>query len=138
MKIDSKISASSATPIVCMQQEGSEPVDNVTFAPFILINGACTALILFDFHFKTKSYLFEERKEEGWSGGGRDWNAIAQVIIAEQFPQLADRLVFDSDTSLFSISGTKADLTVLGHALKIAFDDDHILRDILFRAVLEK
>lgn len=122
--------------IVCMQQGESDAVDNITFAPFILIGGECTALVLFDFNFEAKEQIFKERAEEGWTGNGRDWNAVAEVVIAEQFPQLAGELTFDSDAYLFSISGSRTNLAKLGNALKIVFDDEHILRDILFRAKL--
>ncbi|MGB7196422.1 MAG: Imm51 family immunity protein [Collimonas pratensis] len=119
-----------------MQQGKSDTVDNTTFAPFVLIAGNCEALVLFDFNFEKKAHIFRERAEEGWTGNGRDWNAVAQVVIAEQYAQLSDKFTFDSDASLFFISGTKPHLTMLGNALKTVFDDDLILRDILFRAKL--
>ncbi|HWW06380.1 Imm51 family immunity protein [Collimonas sp.] len=137
MKVDLIVTTAQDSPIICMQPEGNESVDSTTFAPFILICGNCTALILFDFYCETKAHIFKERAGEGWTGNGRDWNSVAEVVIAEQLPQLADAFTFDSDASFFAIAGTKTNLTVLGHALKIVFDDDHILRDILFRARLQ-
>lgn len=122
--------------IACMQQEKNEAVDNTTFAPFILIAGNTKTLVLFDSNFEKKAHIFRERAEEGWTGNGRDWNAVAQVVIAEQLTELADKFTFDSDANLFFISGTRPHLAMLGQALKIVFDDDHILRDILLRAKL--
>lgn len=120
-----------------MQQEKkSDAVDNTTFAPFVLIAGNCKTLVLFDLNFEKKAHIFRERAEEGWTGNGRDWNAVAKVVIAEQLGEFSDEFTFDSDASLFVISGTRPHLTKLGNALKIVFDDDHILRDILFRAKL--
>jgi hypothetical protein len=137
MKVDPIITTTQDSPIVGRRQGGAEPIDNTTFAPFILVDGSCTALILFDFYFETKAHIFKERVGEGWTGNGRDWHSIAEVVIAEQLSQLADVFTFDCDANFFAISGTKTNLTVLGHALKIVFDDDHILRDILFRAKLQ-
>lgn len=120
------------------QWSNDSTVDNLKFAPFMLIDGSPTSLVLFDFHFERKAHIFKEHAEPGWSGSGRDWNAVAQVIVAEQLPEAAGKLNFDSDASLFSVSGDKAAVVKLGSALKIAFDDEHVLRDILFRATLIK
>jgi hypothetical protein len=137
MKVDPIANLAQEPARVCIQHKEKESVDITTFWPFVLIEGNCTALVLFDSNFEAKAHIFKERAEEGWTGNGRDWNSVAEVVIVEQFPQLADTFAFDSDASLFAVSGTKANLTVLGHALKIVFDDDHILRDILFRAKLQ-
>ncbi|GAC1319070.1 MAG: hypothetical protein NVS3B11_00550 [Collimonas sp.] len=136
MKIDQMANLAQDSAKVCMQQKEKESVDITTFSPFILIEGNCTALVLFDSSFEAKAHIFKEHAEEGWTGNSRDWSAVAQAVVAEQFPQLADEFTVDSDANLLSIFGTTPNLTVLGHALKIVFDDDHILRDILFRAKL--
>jgi len=137
MKVDPTTSMAPGSPRASMPPGITESVDKTTFSPFILIDGNFKALVLFDSHFADRAYIFKERAEEGWTGNGCDWNAVAEVVIAEQLPQLADEFTFDSDANLLSISGTITNLTVLGHALKIVFDDDHILRDILFRAKLQ-
>lgn len=137
MKVDPTTSMAPDSSRASMPQEKTESVDKATFSPFILIDGNFKALVLFDAHFEDRAHIFKERAEEGWTGNGYDWNAVAQAVIAEQLPQLADEFTFDSDANLLSISGTIMNLTVLGHALKIVFDDDHILRDILFRAKLQ-
>lgn len=136
MKLDTMTRIAEDPAIVGMPQGKSDLVDMTTFAPFFLIDGSCKALVLLDSSFEEKAEIFKERAELGWTGNGLDWNSVAQVIIAEQFPHLTDELTFASDADIFSVSGSKASLTVLGLALKITFDDDHILRDILFRAKL--
>ncbi|SDY44849.1 Immunity protein 51 [Collimonas sp. OK242] len=136
MKVDPTVCMVPGSSRAGMPQGKTESVDDTTFAPFIFIDSNCKELVLFDSNFEEKIHIFKERAEEGWTGNGRDWNSVAQAVIAEQFPQLANEFTFDSDASLLSISGRKTSLTVLGHALKIVFDDDHILRDILFRAKL--
>jgi len=137
MKIDPITNLAQEPARVCLQQKEKESADITTFWPFILIEGNCTALVLFAPDFEAKAPIFKERAKEGWVGNGRDWNSVAQAIVKEQFHQLANEFTFDSDAGHFATYGTKVNLTVLGYALKIAFDDDHILRDILFRAKLQ-
>lgn len=137
MKFDTMTRTDEAPEIVGIQRNGNDLVDMTTFAPFFLIDGNCRALVMLDASFAEKAHIFEERAEEGWSGNGLDWNSVAQVIIAEQLPKLASEFIFNSDVEFFSVSGTMASLTLLGNALKITFDDEHILRDILFRAKLQ-
>ena len=136
MKVDPTTNIAYGSSGASMPRGKTESVDITTFWPFILIDGDFKVLVLFDSHFEDKAHIFKERAEEGWTGNGCDWNAVAQAIIAERFPQLANEVIFESNTNLLLISGTTTSLTVLGHALKIVFDDDHILRDILFRAKL--
>ena len=136
MKLDTMTRTAEEQAIIGMPQGKSDLVDTTTFTPFFLIDGSCTALVLLDSSFEEKAHIFQERAEEGWTGNGLDWDSVAQVIIAEQLPHLAEELTFTSDADIFSVSGTRANLTMLGLALKITFDDDHILRDILFRAKL--
>jgi Immunity protein 51 len=115
---------------------GDSTVDNLKFAPFMLIDGRPASLVLFDFHFELKARVFKAHARQGWSGNGRDWEAVAQVIIAEQLSATTGKFNFDSDATLFSVSGEKADVMKLGSALKTVFDDEYVLRDILFRARL--
>ncbi|HWX02547.1 Imm51 family immunity protein [Collimonas sp.] len=136
MKLDSMTRTAERPAIVGIQRDRSDLVDMTTFAPFFLIDGSCRALVLLDASFQEKAHVFEERGDEGWSGNGLDWNSVAHVIIAEQLPKLANEFTFSSDADFFSVSGTMASLTLLGNALKITFDDEHVLRDILFRAKL--
>ncbi|AMP15741.1 Imm51 family immunity protein [Collimonas pratensis] len=136
MKLDTMTRTVENQAIIGMPQGKNELVDMTTFAPFFLIDGSCQALVLLDSSFEEKAHIFQERAEEGWTGNGLDWKSVAQAIIAEQLPQLTEELAFTSDADIFSVSGSRASLIMLGLALKITFDDDHILRDILFRAKL--
>lgn len=115
---------------------GDSTVDKLTFAPFMLVDSMPASLVLFDFHFDAKAQVFQEQAAQGWRGSGRDWEALARLLIAEQLPEAAGKFSFDSDASLFSVAGEKADVMKLARALKIAFDDEAVLRDMLRRAVL--
>ncbi|PFH10995.1 immunity protein 51 of polymorphic toxin system [Collimonas sp. PA-H2] len=136
MKFDSMTMAAEGPVAADVPQDGNASIDMTTFAPFFLIDGSCKALVLFEVNFREKAYIFKERAEEGWTGNGLDWNSVAQLVIAERLPKLADQFKYDSNVGFFYVSGTIASLTLLGYTLKIAFDDDHVLRDILFRAKL--
>jgi hypothetical protein len=137
MDLDTMTTVFEGPTAVDIQQSENASIDMTTFKPFFLIDGYCKALVMFESNFKGKAYIFKERAEEGWTGNGLDWNSVAQVIIAEQLPKLADKFKFDSNVGLFSASGDIASLTLLGYTLKITFDDEHVLRDILFRTKLQ-
>jgi len=109
-------------------------IDRRQFAPFMLIDGRLASLLLFDSHFEPKAGIF--REQPGWCGNGRDWHAVAQQLIAEQLPESAGKFTFDSDASLFSVAGEKAEVSKLAGTLKMVFDDESLLRDILRRASL--
>ncbi len=82
-----------------------------------------------------KAHNFEETP--GWEGNGYDWNAIAQVVIAEQLPDLKGQLSFDPEAGMFSASGPRPALEQLGTAMRAVFEDDGTLRDLLSRAQLD-
>lgn len=112
--------------------------DDSTYAPFILMDtGVYRSLILSDRHMLTKSYIFDERADEGWCGNGYDWSAIAQVVLAEQLPNLADELTFDPEAGMFSAGGSRSALEQLGHAMHTVFHNDDVIRDLLSRAELD-
>jgi len=112
--------------------------DRITYAPFVLMDvRGHQALLLTDDHMLDKLPVFEERGDEGWCGNGYDWNAIADVIVAERMPELADAFDSDPEAGMLSISGPRPALERLGIAMAQAFRDDDQLRDLLSRAVLD-
>jgi hypothetical protein len=106
--------------------------DKVTYSPFILTE---RSLLLVDQHMESKCHVFQERK--GWIGSGYDWNSIAQVIVSERLPGLANELSFDSEGGMFVAVGPHAALEQLGKAMHLAYHDDNALRDLLSRAELD-
>ena len=137
MDLDTMTTAFEGPTTVGIQQGENASIDMTTFAPFFLIDGRYKALVLFESNFKGRAHIFKERAKEGWTGNGLDWNSVAQAVIAEKLPKFADKFTFDSNVGFFSVSGDLASLTLLGYVLKITFYDEHVLRDILFRAKLQ-
>lgn len=112
--------------------------DKTTYAPFTLHEDEkCRWLNLIDRDMAPKEHLFEERSEEGWTGNGYDWSSIAQVIVAEQMPNIAEELEFDPEGGMFSVTGPRAALERLGKAMAAAYHDDATLRDLLSRAEID-
>ncbi|WKJ89204.1 Imm51 family immunity protein [Methylomonas montana] len=115
-----------------------DKTDKISYAPFILLDsGEYGSLILSDQHMIEKFHVFEERADEGWNGNGYDWNSIAQVIVAEQLPDLQDELDFDPEAGMFSAQGSRSALERFGKAMSSAFHNDEVLRDLLSRAELD-
>lgn len=115
-----------------------ERTDDSTYAPFVLMDtGVYRSLLLSDRHMLIKSHIFDERADEGWCGNGYDWNAIAQVVLAEQLPDLANELSFNPEAGMFSVSGSRSALEKLGVAMHAVFHNDNAIRDLLSRAELD-
>lgn len=107
------------------------------FKPFIFCpssNGIDASLILTDFE---KSYIFEERADEGWEGNGYDWASIIDVLIQERMTEFKDKIKFDPEGSMFSAYGKTLDIKAFGEKLLPLYNDDNILRDALKRAILD-
>ncbi len=111
--------------------------DKSTYAPFIFRSGVHPSLILSDQDMSLRESIFEEKKDEGWSGNGYDWTSIAQVIIDEKLSDLKGRLEFDPEAGMFSAIGPSEALERLGAEMKRVFEDENLLRDILSRAELD-
>jgi len=108
--------------------------DRTTYAPFVLMDeGKYRSLFLSDQFMADKFQIFDERAAAGWTGNGYDWNAIAQVVVAEQLPDLKDQFTYDPEAGMFSASGPRLALERLGTALQAVFQNDATLRELLKR-----
>ena len=87
--------------------------------------------------FREKTHIFAERADEGWEGGGYDWGSIAQVVLDEKVPELAKKINFDPEGSMFCAYGEIDAVQKLGEAMKKVYDNDDVLRDLLSRAELD-
>ena len=45
--------------------------------------------------------LFDTRQADGFDGGGYDWASLAKVFIDETCPELASKIYFDPESSMF-------------------------------------
>lgn len=112
--------------------------DKSTYAPFTLLDtGEHCSLLLSDEHMMAKVHVFEELGDEGWSGNGYDWNSIAQVVVSEELPDLAEQLEFDPEAGMFCALGPRDALEQLGAAMASAYSSEERLRDLLSRAELD-
>jgi len=117
--------------------EANDKTDKITYAPFILMDGKYRSLFLTDMEMEKKVHIFDERSDEGWTGGGYDWNSLAQVIVDEQLSDLKPELSFDPEAGTFSASGPREALERLGKAMCAVFHNDDSIRDLLTRAKLD-
>jgi hypothetical protein len=111
--------------------------DSATFVPFILIDGHCRALVLFDNHMAFKHHIFSERSTEGWTGNGDDWTSLAEVVVAECLCALTEPVTYDSTPDLFSARGCRSALEKLAFQLQAIYRNDDAIRDLMSRIVVE-
>ena len=77
----------------------STPTPNVSpFKIVVLKEGASLILSMGTGY---RDSIFATRAEEGFEGGGYDWQSLAAVFLAEKCPQLLDKIGFDSESSMF-------------------------------------
>jgi len=110
--------------------------DSTTFFPFVLIDGQCRALVMFDDHMAFKCHIFAEQLRDGWTGNGDDWTALAQVIVAKQLSSGAGQVTYDSDALMFSARGSRTTLEKLGCELQAVFRSDDAIRDLMLHVTL--
>jgi Immunity protein 51 len=112
--------------------------DSETFVPFILIDGHCRALVMFDHHMDLKRHIFLERSSEGWTGNGDDWTSLAEIVVAECLCALTEPVTFDSDADLFSARGCRTTLEKLGVELQAIYRNDDAIRDLMSRIIVAR
>lgn len=97
-------------------------------------NGASVCLNVGEY----KNELFESRADEGFEGGGYDWESLARVFIEEIRGDLADYIEFDSEASMFCAYSSNWDaLRMFVLSFKQACEDDDLIKDLFSRAELD-
>src|SRR5215470_9458431 len=99
--------------------------------PFVWIehDSGSTSLCLYDVG-KYKTEIFESRSEEGFEGGGYDWESLALVFLNEKMPELKDAVGFDSEASMFCAYSTdKAALEKFAIGFKDACENNVLIMD---------
>ena len=84
--------------------------------------------------------IFDSRADEGFEGSGYDWQSLAVVFLQEKMPHLADKIHFDSESSMFCVWANHADTDALKDfiiAFKNALDDNTLILDLFSRAELD-
>ena len=82
-----------------------------------------------------KPEIFEPRLEDGFEGGGYDWESLAIVFLKEKCPELKEKIEFDSEASMFCAYSTdKTALEQFALAFKAACEDDVLIQDLFSRA----
>ena len=85
-----------------------------------------------------KNEVFESRADEGFEGGGYDWQSLAQVFINEKMPALVGYVKFDSESSMFCAYSEDADyLKEFALGFKSACEDSDLINDLFSRAELD-
>lgn len=106
--------------------------------PFkIVFHEKSTSLILSDVG-SYKQHIFEERADEGFEGGGYDWQSLAVVFLDEKLPQLKDKIGMDSEGSMFcAYSKDQQVLEEFAIAFHAACENEELIRDLFSRAELD-
>lgn len=82
--------------------------------------------------------VFDSRADEGFEGGGYDWQSLAIVFLDEKMPELEDVVNFDSESSMFcAYSHDEQALKKFILAFKNACDDKALILDLFSRAELD-
>lgn len=85
-----------------------------------------------------KNELFETRQDEGFEGGGYDWESLAKIFLNEKKPELTDIINFDSEASMFCAYSQDLDaLKDFVISFHDACEDDDLIRDLFSRAELD-
>ncbi|MDO4895784.1 MAG: immunity 51 family protein [Moraxella sp.] len=85
-----------------------------------------------------QQFVFDSRADEGFEGSGYDWQSLAVVFLNEKMPHLADKIHFDSESSMFcAYSQNNNALKEFIVAFKNACENDELILDIFSRAILD-
>lgn len=124
-------------PVKTGELEPGLTTDSATFVPFILIDGHCRALVMFDTQMEFRRHIFLERSAEGWTGNGDDWTLLAEVVVGECLCALTEPVAYDSSPDLFSARGCRFALEKLAFQLQAIYRNDDAIRDLMSRIVAE-
>jgi Immunity protein 51 len=133
--VETSLEQNCEMPLKIDELESGLTTDSATFAPFILVDGHCRALIIFDTHMALKRHIFLEQSTEGWTGNGDDWTSVAEVVVAECLCTLTEPVSFDSGPDLFSARGCRSALEKLAFQLQAIYRNDDAIRDLMSRVI---
>lgn len=81
--------------------------------------------------------LFATRSEEGFVGNGYDWEALAEIFLAEIYEGEDDSFEFDSEADTFAVySEDSQSLADFALAFKETCEDADLIADLFSRAEL--
>lgn len=81
--------------------------------------------------------LFATRADDGFVGNGYDWEALAEIFLAEIYEGEDDSFEFDSEADTFVVySEDGASLADFALAFKEACEDKNLIADLFSRAEL--
>jgi len=85
-----------------------------------------------------KQEIFDTRSDEGFEGGGYDWESLAIVFVEEKMPELKTIVKFDSEASMFcAYSFDKEALEKFAISFKNTCEDKSTITDLFSRAELD-
>jgi len=106
-------------------------------APFIVVSYETGNSLLLDVG-SYKNELFETRQDEGFEGGGYDWESLAKIFLKEKKPELADVIGFDSESSMFCAYSQDLELLKdFAISFHYACEDDDLIRELFSRVELD-
>ncbi|MBR0485425.1 MAG: hypothetical protein IJJ69_11730 [Oscillospiraceae bacterium] len=81
--------------------------------------------------------LFAVRADDGFVGNGYDWEALAEIFLAEVYEGDDDSFEFDSEADMFVVYSEDAEsLADFALAFKDACEDAGLIADLFSRAEL--
>ena len=85
-----------------------------------------------------KQHIFDERADDGFEGGGYDWQSLAVVFLSERLPRLKDKIEMDSEGSMFCVySQDRKALEDFAIAFHMVCENEAEMRDLFSRAELD-
>lgn len=82
--------------------------------------------------------VFDTRADEGFEGGGYDWESLARVFLEEKCPDLLEKVAFDCEAGMFcAYSQDTGALQEFARRFKAACEDQALILDLFSRAEVD-
>lgn len=82
--------------------------------------------------------VFDTRADDGFEGGGYDWESLAKAFLEEKCPDLTEKIIFDSDASMFCVySRDTGALAEFIRLFKEACENRPLILELFSRAELD-
>ncbi|QPQ30386.1 immunity 51 family protein [Lysinibacillus sp. JNUCC 51] len=112
--------------------------DKQLIAPFFWVDRSSSSASLCLDVGEYKQEVFDTRADEGFEGGGYDWESLAIVFLEEKMPELKGIVNFDSEASMFCAYSTdKKALEQFAISFKNTCEDEATITDLFSRAELD-